>query len=607
MALSEKEKYNWNLEDLLKGKTIDDLYKEWIKKLNVLIDKYDSHLDDVESFVKYKKHEEEFSIISNRLGNYISNNAAEDTVNPEWIKWNQKLTFDIQPLLIKTSNEDNLILKNKQKVRKFLEDKRLKEYRRGYEILFSKAKHILSEKEEMLLTKLSKLSGSYEEIYSAVTDATIKFNDVCDSKGKNHKIGSMAEVFKLLKSKDALLRKNAWIEFNKQYYDNRYTLTQTLYYNYLDLNESAKIRKYQNYIDAVCDSDEVNLEFVNLIYKGVEQFSKEYKKFYTLRTKLISHNYGIKKPEPWDKSLDVVSLKSKYTIPEIQKTLLDVFKIFGDEYVETLQRAFDERWISWLPKPNKHSGAYSIGGTQGLDKYYISMNYDSTINSLFTAAHELGHSMHSYYFGKKQTIHCSCSIFYAEIASITNEVILSLYLLGRVKTDKEKLFILDEMITGFFSTTTRQIIFSNFEYEMINKLENNEPITYESIFETYQKMISKYSDTTKRINPNKKPYNLSLATILRIDHFYMGNFYVYKYAIGQICAMYIANKIWKGDQEAIQRYFKFLESGSSLSPIDTTKLLGIDFKDDEIWQECRDILEDLINKYKKIANKIMKS
>ncbi len=357
MALSEKEKYNWDLEDLLKGQTVDDLYKDWIKKLNVLIDKYDGHLDNVENFVKYKKYEQDFSIISNRLGNYISNNANEDTINPEWIKWNQKLTFDIQPLLIKTSNEENLVLKNKKKILEFLEDKRLKEYRRGYQLLFEKSKHILSEKEEMLLTKLSKLAGSYEEIYTAVTDSTIKFDDALDSKGKKHKIGSVAEVFKLLKSKDGVLRKNAWIEFNKQYYNNRYTLTQTLYYNYLDLNESAKIRKYKNYIDAVCDSDEVNLEFVNLIYNGVEQFASEYNKFYKLRTKLIGHNYKIAKPEPWDKSLDVVSLKNKYTIPEIQKTLLDVYKIFGDEYVSTLKRAFDERWISWLPKPNKHSGA----------------------------------------------------------------------------------------------------------------------------------------------------------------------------------------------------------------------------------------------------------
>lgn len=598
--MTDLKKYDWDLEDLLEGGSLEGLYKEWKSKLEKLYNSYDNYIDTLESFKKYKRLEQEYSIISNKLSNYISNHANEDSVNEKWVSWNQRLMNDIQPFLIKTSNEENIIIKNKAKILNYLKDKDLIEYKRSYDLLFKNSKRILSKKEETLLAKLSKLDDGFENIYSSVVDSTTKFEDVLDSKGKKHKLNSVADVIKKLKSHDRTLRKNAWVEFNRQYYNNRYILTQTLYYNYLQLNEFSKIRKYQNYIDATCDEDEVNVKFVNLIYNGVQKLSSDYKKFYSVRDKVIQSTYNIDKVEPWDKSLDIIKNNSKYSIEGIQSILLEAFKIYGEEYVSIIKKAFDERWISWLPKPNKHSGAYSIGGTKGLKKYYISMNYDSTIQSLYTAAHELGHSLHSYYFNKHQKLYCSCSIFYAEIASITNEMILSFYLLDNLKSNKEKLFILDEIITGFFSTTTRQIIFSNFEYEMINKLENNLPITDKTIFETYNKMIEKYTLTKINKKYEKEPYKFSQSTILRIDHFYVGNFYVYKYAIGQICALIAASRIWNGDKNFLNKYFEFLKSGSSKSPIDTIKILGIDFSDEKVWNECELFIKKLINEYNSI-------
>ena len=183
-------------------------------------------------------------------------------------------------------------------------------------------------------------------------------------------------------------------------------------------------------------------------------------------------------------------------------------------------------------------------------------------------------------------------------------MLLSYYLLENTKSNDEKIYILDEVINGFFSTTTRQIIFSNFEYEMIEKLNNNLPITFETITETYKDMNEKYTNFKKK-KSSKEPLLYSLSTILRIDHFYVGNFYVYKYAIGQICAIIISKKIYEGDKDAIKRYFDFLKSGSSLSPIDTIKLLGIDFSKKEVWDECFKNINDLIVEFNKITLKYM--
>ncbi|MGL5640113.1 MAG: oligoendopeptidase F [Mycoplasmoidaceae bacterium] len=600
-----KNKYNWDLEDILGNDTLDSLYNKWKKSVDIILKMHNTFYLSLEDFVKFHEEREKNTVLTNRIFNYVSNNLNEDTANSTWLSWSQKLKNDVQAYSEATSDEENIIIDNEKKIREFLKDPRLKEYIRIYELFFKNKKRILSKKEEKLLSQLSKTSSGFEDIYSSVVDTTIKYSDVKDKNNKKVKLESMAKVYKCLKSSDRVLRKNTWISFNKAYYDNRYILTNTLYYNYLELNQYAKIRKYKDYVESSCDDDEVNCDFLLSIYKGVEGFSPIYKNFSNSRNKILKAIYSFKEIYPWDKNISIVKkINDNYTIEKIQEELLKVFACFGKEYTSIVKKAFNENWISWLPKKNKHSGAYSIGGTQGLNKYYISMNFDKTIRSLYTAAHELGHSLHSYYINQNQTVHASCSIFYAEIASITNEMLLSYYLLENTKSDDEKIYILDEVINGFFSTTTRQIIFSNFEYEMIEKLNNNLPITFETITETYKDMNEKYTGFKKRKN-TKEPLLYSLSTILRIDHFYVGNFYVYKYAIGQICAIIISKKIYDGDKEAIRRYFDFLKSGSSLSPIDTIKILGIDFSKKELWDECFNNINDLIVQFNKITLKYM--
>jgi oligoendopeptidase F len=248
-----------------------------------------------------------------------------------------------------------------------------------------------------------------------------------------------------------------------------------------------------------------------------------------------------------------------------------------------------------LPKPGKQQGAYSIDGTKGLSKYYISMNFDNTIRSVSTIAHELGHSMNSHYINSKQEIYNDVSVFYAEISSIVNEMLLSYYLLDKYRNDTNmKKMILDEMINNFFSTVSRQIIFSNTEYVLNEYVNQSKPFTKETAKQIYLSMIDKYQGIDKEMKNKIKhePYSFSQSTILRIPHFYAGNFYVYKYAIGQIVAINIAQKIYQGNQSAIEKYFEFLSSGSSLSPLDTIKLLGIDLYNNSVYSETKKILDE---------------
>jgi oligoendopeptidase F len=251
-----------------------------------------------------------------------------------------------------------------------------------------------------------------------------------------------------------------------------------------------------------------------------------------------------------------------------------------------------------LPKQNKHIGAYSIGGTKGLDKFYILMNFDGTYDSVSTLAHEIGHSINSIYYNKAQPVYASTSIFTAEIPSILNETLLGVYMINKYKSNKQiKQNYIREICDNFFNTTTRQIIFSNFEYEANALINEGKPFTKETVKELYKKMILKYS--VNKINKKTKPpYTYSDSTILRISHFYAGNFYVYKYAVGQIVAICLANKILNKEKGIMDKFIKFLESGTSRSPLDTIKLLGIDLNKPEPYIEAIEFINKLLKEYK---------
>lgn len=601
--MKNKEIYNWDLDDLLNGKSLEFLYDEWKRSSVNIINYYPNFLKSKKHFKKWINLNNMHEILSNRIFNYVSNNLNEDIVNSTWNGWMQKLQVESNKLSVALSNYENIIIKNERQIKKFLKDKDLIIYQRYFDSIFRFKNHILSDKEELVLSKLSILNSSIEDIFETLSDTEIKFGQATNKNGKKIDIKTIGDVQINLKSKDRNIRKTTWINFNKAFFNFKNTLTKTLYYNYLQLNTHSKIRKFNNYVSSTAFNDEVDVEYILNIYKNIEKFKPLIKKYKERTNYLLKKQLNITKLEPWDKSVDLHKKEIKFSIEQAKSIAIKALSPLGEEYINNIKKAFNERWISWLPKENKQSGAYSIGGTKGLNKMYISMNYSNTIGSVSTLVHELGHSMHSLYFNKFQGVYTSCSIFYAEIASIVNEVLLSYYWIDNYKNDKTMLtMVYDTMINDFFSTTTRQIIFSNFEYEAIKMIENNQEFSFDSIEKLYLKMIDKYEGLKKSqlMKYKKEPFRYNLSTILRISHFYIGNFYVYKYSIGQIVAIIVANKIYHGDKDMLDKYFKFLKSGNSKSPIETIKLLDIDLKNPQIWSDAYKIINNWINKFKKL-------
>lgn len=600
----DNKKYNWDLESLLNHKSLDYLFNQWYKTELKQIALVNSFYKTKANFKKWLALSKETEKLGNRLLMYVVNHNAEALDNPEWIGWQQKIIHVAQDLALKVSNWTNLVLDNEKKIRSYLQDPSIKEWTREFDLIFKNRKHVLDKKSELLMTKVAPATSGINDVFTTLTDSDLKFDDAVDKKGKKHKIETISDAIKLMKDPtDRTLRMNAWVSYNKAFNSVKNTLTKTLFYNYLKVNKLAQIRNYKNYIDAALDHEEVNEKILLAAYKHVGSFKDANIAYRKHRNDLIKKIHKIKELEPWDLNLDLTTKKIKVSVEQAQSEVLKALAPLGQDYLKVVKTAFKERWISWLPKAHKTTGAYSIDNTYGLDKYYILMNFDNTTDSVSTIAHEMGHSVCSYYINKVQDVYASTDMFVAEIPSICNEMLLNFYWLKKYKNNKEMtLHILENMLSTFFNCTSRQIVFSKFEWEANKLINEGKSFTVTDVERLYLEARKQYEGVSKKAlaKMNKYPYCLANTGILRIPHFYMNNFYVYKYAIGQVIAIVIADKIYRGDKKMLHNYFKLLKAGTSLPPLEIIKLVGIDLNKGEVYNQALAIVNKLIKQFKQI-------
>lgn len=598
------KKYMWDLDSILGSQSLEQLFEQHEQLKQKTIESYKTFLDSKENFINWIKLEEELEVVSNRLYNYISNNLNTNVVDQTWNGWMQKFTASYYELSSALSGYNTTIINNESKVRSYLEDSSISAYTKKFEAILRYKPYTLNERESQLYTLLTRQNGGFHDVYSTFTNNDMEFAPALDSKNKKHIINNEADAFMLLKNKDRTLRKNAYISMYNAYFKNKETLTQLLYNNYLYLNQQAKAKNFEDYIAQTAFDDEVEKSLIPHIYEQVKKYKPVYEKFNKLRTTYLKHLLKVNKVEAWDRSVPLTSKNVNVEIEEAKQLALESLAILGDEYKSHIQRAFDENWVDFLPKKGKRGGAYSIGGTKGMDKYFILMNYDNSIRAVQTLVHELGHSMHSLYSNKHQPIYNSYKIFYAEIASVIHEAYLNGYLLKKYENDLEtKLMILDEMISGFFATTTRQVIFSEFEWKANEWVNNGESFTSDKVMQAYDLIQQEYTG----LKPLAKfhPINsLQSITPLRIPHFYAGNFYVYKYSIGQVAALIAGQRVLDDAPNAKTNVFNFLSSGGSKTPLDTIKLLGVDLTQSEPWQEALSICATWLEEYESVIKKI---
>ncbi|MCX6272887.1 MAG: oligoendopeptidase F family protein, partial [Bacteroidetes bacterium] len=297
----------------------------------------------------------------------------------------------------------------------------------------------------------------------------------------------------------------------------------------------------------------------------------------------------------------VKSVDKKYTYEEACNIILEAMKPMGPEYIEVLKKAFSERWVDIYPNKGKESGAYS-SGLFGVHPY-IKMNFNGDYNSVSTLAHELGHSVHSYFSDKYQEYtNSNYPTFLAEIASTFNENMLMNYLLKNEKDDMFKLYILDSYLDGVRGTIFRQTLFAEFELLMHQRVEQGQSLTPDWLNENYLRLTREFYGHDNGVMEVGDYIQNEWSSI---PHFYM-NYYVFQYSTGLIASMALSDKVLNQDITARDKYLAMLKSGGKDYPLNLLKLAGVDMTTPEPTIAAMHNFERLVGEMEKLVEKLKK-
>ena len=521
---------------------------------------------------------------------YVHLQYDSETMNSKYQELDGKVTNLFKDISVATSYVEPELLKGDYSIiEKFYEDEpKLKEYKNFFIELFRYKNHVLSEKEEYILSKLNKSLSLAEDAYEKLTDTDLTLGEIKDDKG-NNVVLTDSNYIKYISNKDRRVREDAFHTMNKGYGSVINTISTTLYGEVETNVAVSNLKKYNSAIENSLYADNIDISIYNNLINTVNKNLNVLFKYFKLRKDVLK----LDELHLYDIYAHLIETKDKeYSFEEAKKTVLEALAPLGEKYVNDASKAFSERWIDIYPNKSKRSGAYSSGG---YDTYpYMLLNYQGKLNDVSTLAHELGHSMHSYYSKKSNSYQdYGYKIFVAEVASTVNELFLSKYLL-KVSKDKEtKLSILNNMMDLFKGTIFRQTMFAEFEKVIYDLVEKDEVLTKENLCNIYYDLNKKYFGNDIVIDDDIK-YEWS-----RIPHFYYF-FYVYKYATGLSAACYIVNSILSGKEGALESYLKFLSLGGSMYPLDELKVAGVDMNDSKVVESAINMFNDTIEEFKQL-------
>ena len=469
------------------------------------------------------------------------------------------------------------------------------DYRIYLNEIFREKEHILSDKEEALIAQAGEALGSSGNIFSQLNNADLKFESV--KLNDELKPLTHGSYISFLLNADREVRKDAYTKYLTSFDNHKYTLSATYSAN---LKKDVFYRKARNFSSCrekslFADNISINV-YDNLVNSITENLSPLHE-YYSLRKSY----FNLQEQFIYDTYVPLVNEASlSFTYEESVNLILEALKPLGNDYLSTLKKGLTtERWVDRYENTGKRSGAYSSGCYSS--RPYILMNYQTIgIDSLFTLAHEAGHSMHTWHSNKHQPYPThSYTIFVAEVASTLNEILLNHYLINKYENNREaKLYLVNHLIDSIKSTFFRQTMFAEFEKEIHENADNDIPVTVDTLVTLHSNLQKKYFGSSMSFT------SLDGLECLRIPHFY-SSFYVYKYATGMAAALKLSTDILNNESGALSRYLKFLSSGSSKYSIDLLKDAGVDLeskdpiiKTVEFFKSNLDILKNALFNHK---------
>lgn len=582
------QKDKWDLESIYKS--LNDLKEDCNqveKNTSSLEKQQDSFTFSSKNFLNFLELYSATTRIFERLYTYAIRKSDEDLGNSIYQELSGKVQNLYQTFQEKTSFATPTILEcDKAKILSYFdEEKSLEKYRHNIEDILRYKEHTLSKQEEKIVSAYAKVIDSSSDTASYLMDADLKFAKIKDNNNKLVELNS-SNYSIYLKDKVRRVRKAAFINYHRSYGSVKNTLTSTLATTSEALSISSKLRHYTSSLEESLFLDNVPVELYNNLIETIHKNLPSLYEYYQVKQKLLN----LKKFHIYDSYVSVTEQDNKeYSFEEGQKIVLDALSILGDEYQTVLKTAFTDGWIDKYPNKNKKSGAYSSGGYD--TKPFVLLNYTNTYNDVSTLAHELGHSMHTYFSNKYNTYgNHEYPIFLAEIASTVNEMLLSHYMEEKSKTKEEKLSVLEERLNTFKGTIFRQTMFAEFEKYIHELTDKGEILTTDNI-------CNYYYDLNKLYFGNKVVLDEEIKyECLRIPHFY-SPFYVYKYATGLSIASYIAENIINKTEGFREKYIEFLKASGRDYPLEALKIIGVDLKDTKVFDEAMNVFRKTLDEF----------
>ncbi len=473
-------------------------------------------------------------------------------------------------------------------LRAYLHEKDLSIYQHEFDVLFARRVHILSLSEESLLAKASNVLSASSQTFAILNNADIKFPLIKDENGNDVQL-SHGRYAMFLESKDRDVRKNAFKAMYESYGQLRNTFASTLSNNVKEHTFTAEVRHFKSARHRALYSNHIPESVYDALVEAVNERLPLLHKYVMLRKKAMKLD-DVRMYDLYVPMVDDVELK--FTYEEAQQVVLEALAVLGEEYVGLLKQAFASRWIDPYENIGKRSGAYSAG-TYGTSPYVL-LNWQDNLDNVYTLAHELGHSLHSYYTRNNQPfIYGDYSIFLAEVASTTNENLLTDYLLKKYDDPKIRAYILNNYLDGVKGTIFRQTQFAEFEHLIHQADQAGIALTPDWLSEEYDKINRKYYGEVMTYDEEIK---LEWA---RIPHFYY-NYYVYQYATGFSAASALSAKIIREEAPAVQAYLDYLKAGSSDFPIEVLKKAGVDMNSNQPTIDALDIFAKRLSQLEEV-------
>ena len=588
------EKDTWDLS------TIFETDQKWEEELALLTEdtkqaaSLEGHLlDSAESLLDITERYLELSRRLEKLYVYAHMKNDQDTRVAKYQEYYAKaMALYSQLDQVFSFYEPEFMAITEEQYQNFLaEEPKLQPYKHFFDKLLQNKDHVLSQREEELLAGAGEIFGAASETFAILDNADIVFPFVKDEDGNEVQL-SHGVYMRLVESKNREVRRGAYEALYSTYEQYQHTYAKTLQTNVKVQNYRAKVRNYKSAREAALAANFVPESVYDNLVSAVRKHLPLLHRYLALRSKIL----GIPDLKMYDVYTPLSSVEYSFTYEEALKKAEEALAVLGEDYLSRVKRAFSERWIDVYENQGKRSGAYS-GGSYDTNAFML-LNWQDNLDNLFTLVHETGHSMHSSYTRETQPyVYGDYSIFLAEIASTTNENILTEKLLQEVKDDATRFTILNNFLDGFRGTVFRQTQFAEFEHAIHQADQNGEVLTSEFLNNLYADLNQEYYGLSKEDNPQIQ-YEWA-----RIPHFYY-NYYVYQYSTGFAAASALAEKVVHGSQEDRDRYIEYLKAGKSDYPLNIMRKAGVDMEKEDYLNDAFAVFERRLDEFEALVDKL---